>query len=608
MAFLHPITHTEDIRTVAEVAAVDPIYHQYYAVPENCADGDNAGKVHFLWSHQKFYNRRFGTSITDASYTYAIISGNEDAAFSIGASDGELVVDTASLFTATRYLTVRVTVDGNFEDTICKIYRIPVADCVYFDSTVAANDGSGTRADPYRGWSDGFYSGTPPVGWGNAGKFYLWKRGQTHIDWTKIRNPLVGGNRPEYITLGSWGSGAIPQIDGTTNETFNRFCDISDATVNGTTVTATTNPEMIAYNVRVMDIETVFTGVNNWYPYQVGMYGKGCRFHRLKCSGLVFQDGFFYVKNNPGSAGSGSIEALFQDIQTYNSPDRAIKFESGNIIGRNFRCYTTIANSETPISAANAPYVDLKYADLQCTDNTSGLGIQIRAENHDYEWFYLKGYQTALNPYRHSAHNGLDDSYRPKNSFYKNILIDGCTSYICGFVNGGGDKVPRNLSFINIDVINSSGAVNGLTVNHDAEDTIIEMCNLGDSGGIIIDASASGTDIRNCTVPGVINRGANATITNTVYGSLSGAGAGVITTSLTPLLSAYFEDMAGEVYKPSVGSALLGAGTDLGILLDIEGNDVVTDPGPAIGCYELEVVPGPDPDIVYVRGYRFVVV
>ena len=584
MSFKHPITHTEDIRTVAEIANAEPVYHQYFAVPENCEQFDAVGRVQFLWSHQKFYNRRFGASINDSSYSYEITSGNSDNAFSVS-TNGEMTVAIPASFTATRLITVKISISAdNWEETICKIDRIPVANCVFFDSSVPANSGTGTRNDPYRGWRDGFYSGNPPVGWGTAGKFYFYKRGQVHEDWTKIQNPLVGGQRPDYITIGAYGTGARPIIDGTNLATSNRFADVSNSQLNGTTVTATTNPEMVAYNVRIMDIETQNNGVSNWYPYQVGMYGKGLRFHRLKCSGLVFEDGFFWVKNNPGSAGAGDIEAVFQDIETYDSPDRAIKFESGGLIGRNFRCYTTIENSETPLSAANAPNVDLKYADLQCTDNTQGLGIQIRAENHNYEWFYLKGYQDCFNPYKHVSHNGLPDSYRPKNSYYKNILIDGCTGSIGGFVSGGGNRNAQNLKFINIDVINSPGA-GPLNINQGAEGTIVEMCNLGDSGDITVDADSSGTEIRNCTVPGTITRNGNATIVNTVYNHITGSGTGSITTSITPLASAYFTDFAQHVYKPSEGSALLGAGTVIGLTMDLEGNPVQTPP--AIGCYEI---------------------
>jgi hypothetical protein len=225
----------------------------------------------------------------------------------------------------------------------------------------------------------------------------------------------------------------------------------------------------------------------------------------------------------------------------------------------------------------------LKYADLQCTDNTQGLGIQIRAENHNYEWFYLKGYQDCFNPYKHVSHNGLPDSYRPKNSYYKNILIDGCTGSIGGFVSGGGNRNAQNIKFINIDVINSPGA-GPLNINQGAEGTIVEMCNLGDSGDITVDADSSGTEIRNCTVPGTITRNGNATIVNTVYNHLTGSGTGSITTSITPLASAYFINFDGHVYKPSEGSALLGSGTSIGLTMDLEGNPVQTPP--SIGCYE----------------------
>ncbi|GAB2994360.1 hypothetical protein GCM10027284_09510 [Cyclobacterium sediminis] len=618
MNFKHPITHTEDIRTVAEIASGVAEYNQYYILPDNCENDDNVGKVNFLWSHQKFYNRKFGTSIMDGSYTFTIVGGNGDGAFSIGHNSGELYIDNASLFTSSRLLTVRVKLfESYYQDTICKIDRIAATDCVFFDSGVSGNSGSGTKADPYSGWSAHFYGGDL-IEWGTAGKYYLWKRGQTFEDWTKIRNPLVEGVRPDYITLGAYGKGDRPKINGSNNATSERFCDVSDSRLNGTSYTATSNPEMVAYNVRIMDIETTFDGNGSWYPYQVGMYGKGLRFHRLKSSMVtVWEDGFFWVKNNPGSVGAGNIEALFQDIETYDSKYRGIKFESGGIMGRNFRCYTSLSDTETPLSPANAPYVDLKYIDQQVSDNQRGLGMQIRATQHVIQWAYLKGYRDAMNPFRHEAHNGLDDSYRLKNSGFKHILIDGCTRNIGQFVSNGGDKVPRDNFFSHIDVINSENVSFGLHIHEDAENTLIEMCNLGNTPGIVVFGDASGTQIRNCTIPGVIDRRSPVTIINSVYGNLVGVGGGFVISSISPLQEAFFKNMQAKDYRPAEGSVLIGAGTDIDLEFDLDGNDV---PGaPSIGAYEyIETDPDPDPDPnpipdpepvpgkVFYRGIRFV--
>lgn len=566
MNLLHPITHDS----------------QYYAVPEDCVNGDNVGKVNFHWSHQKFYNRLFGTALTDASYTFQIVNGNADGAFQINGGTGELTVLDASQFTATRNITVRIFVAvGYFQDTICEINRIPAADIIYFDYTVSGTAGSGTRADPYKRWQEHAFGGAN-LGSGTPGKYYLYKRNQTFTDWIKVRNPLIGGNPPPYITVGAWGQGARPIIDGTANELSNRFMDIGSATLNGSTVTEATNPERVAYNIRVMDIETKYENVGDWYPYQIGMYGSGHRFHRIKCSDVYFQDGFMWFRNTI-AANAGRIYTEMYDVEMYDSKYRAIKFESGDITGRNFRCHTTYAATETPISAANRMNVDLKYGDCQCTDNTIGLGLQIRARDHHYEWFYLKGYKEALVPFSHTSHDGQGEDFRPRGSF-KNILLDGTTANEGAFYTNGGSQKADGILYKNIDSINAAVGCNGLTVSDGATNTEIQYAKPGGDRGVIVYESATGTKLINLTVTGQIDLRAAAQIINTLYGSITGAGVPAFVTSTEAPAPANFVDYPADA-RLVAGSALIQAGTDQSILLDIENKTVLIPPSQ--GAYEF---------------------
>lgn len=52
--FRHPITHTEDIRTAAEVESNAPVYNQYFILPEDCENGDHVGKVNFCGATRNF--------------------------------------------------------------------------------------------------------------------------------------------------------------------------------------------------------------------------------------------------------------------------------------------------------------------------------------------------------------------------------------------------------------------------------------------------------------------------------------------------------------------------------------------------------------------------
>src|SRR5690606_7704786 len=143
---------------------------QTYICPQNAVNGDNVGKVYHLWSYARFSNNLFGTSYTDSSFTFSKVSGSK--AFVVNSTTGEITVSTISLFTQTTTITVRVSVGGNYMDTVCTILYIPTSNCVYFDPSYVGTS-IGTRSQPFKKFKDA------GLGNGTAGKTYLFKRGTT---------------------------------------------------------------------------------------------------------------------------------------------------------------------------------------------------------------------------------------------------------------------------------------------------------------------------------------------------------------------------------------------------------------------------------------------
>ena len=147
--------------------------NQYFELPANCENGWTVGDITVTWTHFKFFNIFFGMSFSWANYIYTITGGNADNAFSINLISGRLTITNASLFTATRSITVRATLpSGHYGESICVIHRIPIEKCVFFDSSITNSSGDGSKESPYGGFKYQMFGSSAGIKYGTPGMHY----------------------------------------------------------------------------------------------------------------------------------------------------------------------------------------------------------------------------------------------------------------------------------------------------------------------------------------------------------------------------------------------------------------------------------------------------
>lgn len=568
MILQHPITHI----------------NQYYIVPSDCENGDNIGKVNQLWTHKEFFKNRWGIELLGSGYSFSIVGGNSDNAFSIDSETGELTVNNSSNVT-TRNITVKVSVfaEWYFQYTTCHIEVIPSSDCIYFDPDFVGTS-NGTRSAPYTLFR------TASLGNGTAGKTYLWRRGKTfEREVTKI----VNGPASDKIRFGAWGQGIKPIIDNTgVQSNSERFLDIG---LSSQTVGSDTG---VCYNFEIYDID--FVGNKNdangstvfeSYFIRAGQRGTNWKFNRLKATGTNFSNGNYWFV---GTTDHGYInkEIELRDIECYETTQsRGIKFESGGIQGWNFKVHTAESGAGWPISAATQPNVKLKYiwAHLE-NSNSNSSGLQVRARENQYEWCYLKNPGYAMTAYVLSETDGLDDYYEMNDGsvWFKNIIVDGGQNYINRFQRPSTPVFDIDgIIFENIWTKNTAF---GLQVLGGAKNTLFKNCVITGDGSVtglrIWSSGGIGTKIHHSIVTGFstnfINADQNCEAINCIgEGAITGSGT---VTQSNNLSSGDFIDSVNFNFRPTENANQLGAGTDLGYVFDIDGNLYLTPP--SIGAYE----------------------
>jgi hypothetical protein len=545
---------------------------QKYIIPSNAQVGDNAGKVNFLWSHQEFHNDKFGTSITDADYSFSIISGNGDGTFTIDSATGELTIADNAHLSADKSIVVRIQLfPWYYHDTTCTILVIPEAECIFFDSSYAGGDSDGTRSKPFLKLNN--YG----VNTGTAGKTYLYKRGQTYTsDRNEFTNPKVGGSYPDYINVGAWGQGAVPKIDMTGSS--GHWISVGTIPWGNDPIVASD----VCNNFRLFDFETTQDTMADRGHILVKPAGDNMEFHRLTCAKTTYQDGLIYLPTSePIQGNEANRNIYFCDIITNQCQNRGFKIESEGVTVRNNYAENdgTLTGTEIPCAnAAHRPNVDIKYVVCKVANiSVSNIGAQIRAGKQTYEWLYLKGLAFAIAVFNHDANDGLGGDYNiDSSSWFKNIIIDGAlTSSYFGRHSGTTD-VADGVIFQQIKLKN---CVKGMQVAEGATNTKlyhIDASDCSDDSNITIFSTAgAGTVLENVTAlntgggtRGLRLDGPGITVYNTLYSGLQGT----ITGSNNSTSTAEVD--------------LLGQGIDKGHAFDIEGNPIPTS-APSIGALEL---------------------
>lgn len=581
---IHPITHTD----------------QHYVVPAACEDGDYVGQVHFLWTHKEWFNLIFFpylAPITWESYAFEIVGGNADSTFSISPT-GMLSIADHTGFTESRAVTVRISIPvvGMHMDTTCHIERVLSANCVFFDSEYTGTS-DGSHESPYKKWSSG--NGGANLNPGEAGKTYFWKRGRvwgnlsTNREFTKV----VNGENDDDITFATYGIGDRPKMLIGNNLESEVWLDMGmqpqDPQKDVTNV---------LYNFRIFDIH-IDAEHTNRLPVRGRQLGKNWRFYRVKAEKSNFSNGNFWFI---GTLQFGNIQ---KDLRMYDceSSDhnmRGIKFECGGVESYNWKL---TKGRGAPISATNWPNVLCKYVWSDYEGSELGLGCNIRAKGHRYEFMYLRNYGHALTCFVHIAVDGLGLDL-DESCWFKNIILDGCRNTPNNFTRHDGvTDTCDGVIYENILHINSNF---GFLAYNQAENinfrNIIAVRKDPGAGTGFNHALSSGAKpmllrnslFLNYATSVTVASGKETKLVNTIYdGSLGGAGQ--ITQTTNSQNTSDFEDRLNGDFRLLAASALIAAGTHYeGHDFDIAGNAI--DPAAvSIGPYQHVTDPDPEPDPTY---------
>lgn len=485
--------------------------NQLLIAPRNVVDGDNVGKIYALTSHHKFYNRRYGAALTEDSYRYEIL--NDDGTFEISRGTGELMIRNATQFTQDKTVSIRISFGLiYYQDINCKVLSIPTVDCIFIDPDFVGTS-NGARNAPYTKFR------TSGHGTGTAGKSYFYKRGSIITnDWMI----LVNGEANATINISSYGKGVRPIMNGTNNIEGNknfRFIQFGENMLSDGS-----EPAKAANNIRVLELETTLDDPNNgWYPFEIKVIGSNIKMWNIKCSnGGTWEHGFFWYVGPYEAPMNVDRKLRLYNIETSESKFRHIKIESGWFKGYNIKSTSTQLQAENPVSFSTHPNCELHYCNFQVDDHmTSGFGMQIRANNHLYNFCYAKGLNRPMTVYFLSDVYNIDT-----NVVFDNILLEDSKTNLSYFGRASGTtKIANNVKFLRIDNINSE---NGMQVAEDATNTTIGYSNLSKTNGIGVRIfSGSGTKIENCTIVDNVSSDINTSVTtdeirNSIYVNVVG--------------------------------------------------------------------------------------
>jgi hypothetical protein len=554
----HPITHT----------------NQKFILPEAPVSGDTVGTVtKMLRTYPSWHKLYYGTDVTAGDFSAVIVGGNSDGAFSINSATGDLTINTPINFTASREITVQISLTGTSltMNTVCQVDYIPLSNCIFIDpSYVPGTTPNGTRSAPFLKF-DG--SG---LGNGTAGMTYFYRRGTTVQNENLV---IVNGIEDDWIQVGAYGQGARPIVDGSMNTTARRFMDIGSTGGDP------------GHRVRVFDIETTHDANNTWYPFRVAATGIGLEMHRIKCTTVTFENGHFWIIAN-SAAGKVNKQALLVDLESYDfrAACRGIKLEGGGIIALGCYCESDFTDSLTSVGFSFADNQD-NIARYCYSKQNSGQGFNVRAINHVYEYCIIDGAANSL--IAAISGDNTDPDKRPDSTCeFRNIIVRNSGAKVISFQRlVSGSELIDGVKFTNI-IVQGTGAIGAEMLSFSRNIKLTNCVLAGLTGtGVRVFSGSTGNEVESCTIQTTatgINASEPVQVNRSIYNSSSGTITGGVGNSTN------VSDFVGSGdFRIAEGSALIAA-TPRVTLFDALANDRY-DPT-TIGAFEYLVAEEPEPE------------
>ena len=185
LIFLSTISYTQHI-------TVD----QYYCIAENSGDG---------WDVGKFCVFPSDTALNGAcTYTYTVLSGNSDGAFTVNSSTGQITINDSTQFygEGTQEYDINILVStstGRSDTNIANIHIHDESKCIFIDPSWGGTE-SGTRAQPYDHFSDDIGSGS------YYDRAYFFKAGETSGANDRYWFNEDGGNSSNQVYIAKYGA------------------------------------------------------------------------------------------------------------------------------------------------------------------------------------------------------------------------------------------------------------------------------------------------------------------------------------------------------------------------------------------------------------------
>jgi hypothetical protein len=534
-----------------------------FIVPDNAQFDDDCGKFYSLFTH---------TTINQIQFE--IIEGNEDGIFKIDRLAGNIkILDNIKLDfnLKNKHILIIKTQDGDIIDIDSAIIHVKDADkCIFIDPSYTGTE-RGTRGNPYNSWKN--------VSSFRPGYTYLQKRNTKYSE-ARILIPSPGGTYNNHITIGAYGKGNRPELDG-------KDCGDTDR---GIIIGNYDNDYPAAY----IDIYSFV--IYNWGWSGIGIYPNSnhITISDVDISYCQTYAGI-YVYHNLANSAVKLYNKIYNTVTHDNYKSHGIKVEgSGNEVincksygnkahGFHFTLWTSndrgkyllaYNNSESGI---NIDGDSCKISYSICRNNYNGVthGIENAHENT------VKFLEISQN-----YCNGIYCGYMVYNNKYENNTIYG--NRINGISLSGEAQnitIARNMIYDNteygIEIYynqNHPGKVNTVNINYNIifnnkDGMRISNCNsvFLYNNTVFNNSIFVGSDVNNVLIKNNISKN--------ITGSYSGSN-NIISASDT-----YFLNPTTRNFNLKEGVEAIDGGINIGLKYDFSGNVIVGNPD--IGALEF---------------------